>query len=103
VHQADVFGGIKKRNIVNGKNGEIIMDRAEKYMLILKSIFHNNEDVINKIDALIQLKRPEVLMSHDENVRFMEFAEEWYNKGWIIWVKPKVYDEDKEDVQEIGE
>jgi len=73
------------------------MDRAEKYMLILKSIFHDNEDVINKIDALVQLKRPEVLMSHDEKVRFEENAEEWYDKGWIIWVKPKTYETKEED------
>jgi len=65
------------------------MDRAEKYMLILKSIFHNNEDILDKIDALVQLKRPEVLMNHDEKVRFAEFAEEWYDKGWIIWTGKK--------------
>ncbi len=71
------------------------MDRAEKYMLILKSIFHENEDVINKIDALVQLKRPEVLMSHDERVRFEENAEEWYDKGWIIWTGKKQTEEDE--------
>ena len=70
------------------------MDRAEKYMLILKAIFHENEDVINKIDALVQLKRPEVLMSHDERVRFEENAEEWYNKGWIIWTGKRTEEEE---------
>ena len=71
------------------------MDRAEKYMLILKAIFHENEDVINKVDALVQLKRPEVLMSHDEKVRFEEYAEEWHNKGWIIWAGKKSTEEDE--------
>jgi len=65
------------------------MDRAEKYMLILKSVFHDNEDILNKIDTLIQLKRPDVLMSHDEKVRFEENSEEWYKKGWIIWTGKK--------------
>ncbi len=71
------------------------MDRAEKYLLILKSCFHDNEDIINKIDALIQLKRPEVLMDHDQRVRFEEFAEEWYDRGWIIW-SGKKHDIDEE-------
>jgi len=70
------------------------MDRAEKYMLILKSIFHENEDVLNKIDAMVQLKRAEVLMTHDERVRFEENAEEWYNKGWIIWTGKKHEEEE---------
>ena len=71
------------------------MDRAEKYLLILKSCFHNNEDILNKIDAIIQLKRPEVLMDHDQKVRFEEFAEEWYDKGWIIWTGKKSDMEDE--------
>jgi len=71
------------------------MDRAEKYMLILKSKFSDNEDVLNAIDALLQLKRPEVLMNHEEKVRFEEFAEDWYEKGWIIW-SGKKYQEDEE-------
>jgi hypothetical protein len=89
-----VSGGIKKRKVVNGK-GVIKMDRAEKVMLILKSIFKDNEDIINKIDAIAQLKRPEILLSHEEKVSFEEFAEEWYNKGWIIWTGKKSTEEDE--------
>jgi len=71
------------------------LDRAEKVMLILKSIFHENEDIINKIDAIQQLKRPEILLNHDQKVRFEEFAEEWYNKGWIIWTGKKTSEEEE--------
>jgi len=71
------------------------MDRAEKYLLILKSMFHESEDVLNKIDAMIQLKRPEVIMSHDEKVRFQEYAEEWYDKGWIIWTGKRTDEDEK--------
>ena len=55
------------------------MDRAEKIMLILKAMFHNNDDLLNKIDAIAQLKRPEILLNHDEKVYFDEFTEDWFN------------------------
>jgi len=70
------------------------MDRAEKYLLILKAKFHEDEDVLNVIDAMVQLKRPEVLMNHNEKVHYEEYAEEWYNKGWIIWTGPKRNEEE---------
>ena len=65
------------------------MDRAEKVMLILKAKFHENEDVCNFIDSIQQLKRPLILLSHDEKVFFDEFAEDWYSKGLIIWTGKK--------------
>jgi len=69
------------------------MDRAEKIMLILKASFHGNEDLLNKIDAIAQLKRPEILLNHDEKVYFDEYAEDWFNKGWIIWTGTKLEEE----------
>ena len=72
------------------------MDRAEKIMLILKAIFKDNEDIVNKIDAIQQLKRPEILLTHDQRVSFEEFAEDWYNKGLIIWTGRKSVDEEEE-------
>ncbi len=72
------------------------MDRAEKVMLILKAKFHDNEDVINFANAAIQLKRPEILLDHEERVYYEEFAEDWYNKGWIIWVGRKHEEEIEE-------
>lgn len=70
------------------------MDRAEKIMLIIKSLFNDNEDVINKINAIQQLKRPEILLNHEQRVLFEEFAEDWYNKGLIIWSGKKYIDEE---------
>ena len=72
------------------------MDRAEKVMLILKAIFKDNEDVINKIDAIQQLKRPEILLNHEQRVSYHEFAEDWYNKGLIIWTGRKDIEEEDE-------
>ena len=80
----------------DGKGISDIMDRAEKYLLILKSLFPDNEDLRNKIDAMVQLKRPEVLLNHEQKVYFEEFAEEWYERGWIIWNRKKSI----EDVEE---
>lgn len=75
------------------------MDRAEKIMLILKAIFKDNEDLINKLDAIQQLKRPEILLSHEQTELFEEFAEEWHNKGWMIWTGKKSKKEEKIDVE----
>ena len=72
------------------------MDRAEKVMLILKAKFHDNEDICNFMDSIQQLKRPLILLSHDEKVFYDEFAEDWYNKGWIIWTGKKHIDEEEE-------
>ena len=66
------------------------MDRAEKIMLILKAKFNDNEDIINKIDAMAQLKRPEILLDRDEKFKFHQYAEEWHNKGWIIYNAPSL-------------
>lgn len=44
------------------------MDRAEKVMLILKAKFNDNEDIKNVIDIISQLKRPEILLTHEEKV-----------------------------------
>ena len=43
--------------------------------------------MINKIDAIIQLKRPEVLLTTEETKLFHEYAQEWSKKGWIIYVE----------------
>ena len=64
------------------------MNEKERALLILKAKFSNNRDVINVVDAIIQLKRPEVLLNEEETNQYRAYAEEWSNKGWIIYVPP---------------
>jgi len=71
------------------------MDRAEKIMLILKAKFNSNIDICNFIDSCQQLKRPLILLSHDEKVYYDEFAEDWYSKGLIIWTGKKTTEEEE--------
>ena len=75
------------------------MDRAEKVMLILKAKFNSNVDILNSIDSIIQLKRPEILLSHEERVFYEEYAEEWFEKGWIIWTGKKFIEEEEEETE----
>ena len=44
------------------------MDRAEKYLLILKSIFHDNEDVMNKIE---DYEIEDLKYSYGAGIRYM--------------------------------
>ena len=63
------------------------MNQMEKALLIMKSKFSDDDDVINTIDAIVQLKRAEILLDGEEQKKFHEYATEWYNKGWIIYTK----------------
>jgi len=74
------------------------MNEKEKALLILKAKFPDNEDVINTIEAMIQLKRMEILLNQEEEATFHKYAYEWYRKGLIIYTGiPKDYVETKEE------
>lgn len=64
------------------------MNEKEKALLILKAKFSDNVDLLNKIDTIVQLKVPEILLSSEETEKFHEYAKEWSNKGLIIYVEP---------------
>lgn len=59
----------------------------EKALLILKAKFSDDDELKNQIDAIIQLKRPEILLNNSEQSKFHEYATDWYNRGWIIYNK----------------
>lgn len=61
------------------------MNQMEKALLILKAKFPDNEDLVNAANAIVQLKRPEILLSQEEEKEFHKYAIEWYRKGWIIY------------------
>lgn len=63
------------------------MNQMEKALLILKAKFNANDDLKNQVDAVIQLKRPEILLNNEEQKKFHEYATDWYNRGWIIYNK----------------
>lgn len=64
------------------------MNSMEKALLIIKAKFSDNEDIIRTCDTICQLKRPEILLSQEEEELFHKYALEWYRKGWIIYVQP---------------
>ena len=64
------------------------MNQMEKSLLILKAKFSENDDLIKTIDAVVQLKVPEILLSQEEEANFHKYALEWSRKGWIIYVQP---------------
>jgi len=70
------------------------MNQMEKALLILKAKFSSNDDLKNQIDAIIQLKRPEILLDNEQQKKFHEYATEWYNKGWIIYNKSNEGDDE---------
>lgn len=70
------------------------MNQMEKSLLILKAKFSDNEEIKNQIDAIIQLKRPEILLDNEEQRKFHEYATDWYNKGLIIYSKSSVDEDD---------
>jgi len=67
------------------------MNQVEKALLILKSKFSDNDDLMNTINAIIQLKRPEILLTQEEEEKFHKYALEWYRKGWIIYTSATDY------------
>ena len=65
------------------------MNEREKALLILKSKFPENVDLHSMINVILQLKKPEVLLSVEENELFHKYAKEWSDKGLIVYVPPK--------------
>jgi hypothetical protein len=81
------------------------MNEKEKALLILKAKFSDNEDLKNRCDILCQLKKPEVLLTTEEAKLFNEYAQEWSNKGWIIYtgIAPLQQVKYLEDVDNVTE